>query len=85
MHQDWPGNAWDPAAHAPSSGFDVAVVNGDVHMPLTRALDWLGERLPGVPVVYVPGNHDFRWDRGGERYAIRDQPTRGRDREAGTA
>lgn len=82
LHQDWPENAWDPAAHAPAGGFDVAVVSGDVHMPLLRALDWLAERLPGVPVVYVPGNHDYWWDRGEERYTIRDQMERGRDRAA---
>ncbi|GAN48005.1 metallophosphoesterase [Methylobacterium radiotolerans] len=82
LHQDWMGNAWDPAAHAPPDGFDVAVVAGDVHMPLMRALDWFGERLPGVPVVYVPGNHDFWWDRGDERYTIHDQLERGRDRAA---
>lgn len=39
LHQEWPENAWDPTAHAPPDGFDVAVVAGDVHMPLTRALD----------------------------------------------
>ena len=79
LHQDWPDNAWDPAGHAPAGGFDVAVAAGDVHMPLVRALHWLGERLPGVPVVYVPGNHDFWWDRGDERYTITDQMERGRD------
>jgi 3',5'-cyclic AMP phosphodiesterase CpdA len=57
----------------------VAVVAGDVHMPLVRALEWLGGRLPGVPVVYVPGNHDFWWDRGEERYSLADQMSRGRD------
>ncbi|MGW9820494.1 3',5'-cyclic AMP phosphodiesterase CpdA [Methylorubrum extorquens] len=77
LHQDWPENAWDPAAHTPSEGFDVAVVAGDVHMPLTRALGWLSERLPGVPVVYMPGNHDFWWDRGEERYTLADQMARG--------
>ncbi|WP_019904789.1 metallophosphoesterase [Methylobacterium sp. 77] len=82
LHQDCPENAWDPAAHAPAGGFDVAVIAGDVHMPLLRALDWLGERLPGVPVIYVPGNHDFWWDRGEERYTIHDQISRGRDRGA---
>jgi DNA repair exonuclease SbcCD nuclease subunit len=60
----------------------VAVVAGGVHRPLLHALDWLGERLPGVPVVYVPGNHDFWWDHGEERYTIHDQITRGRDRAA---
>lgn len=79
LHQEWPDNTWDPAAHAPPGGFDAAVVAGDVHTPLTRALDWLAERLPGVPVVYVPGNHDFWWDRGEDRYTIHDQVARGRD------
>ncbi len=82
LHQEWPENAWDPVAHAPAGGFDVAAVAGDVHMPLTRSLDWLAERLPGVPVVYVPGNHDFWWDRGEERYTIYDQLERGRHRAA---
>jgi predicted phosphohydrolase len=68
--------------HTPPEGFNVAVVAGDVHMPLTRSLDWLGERLPGVPTVYVPGNHDFWWDRGEERYTISDLLERGRERAA---
>lgn len=69
----------DPAAHAPPDGFDVAVVAGDVHMSLVRALGWLADRLPGVPVVYVPGNHDFWWDRGEDRYTLADQLSRGRE------
>jgi predicted phosphohydrolase len=77
LHQDWADNAWDPAAHAPD--FDIAVVVGDVHMPLTKSLDWLADRLPGVPTIYVPGNHDFWWDRGDERYTLADQIARGRD------
>lgn len=28
VHAEWPENAWDPAAHAPVGGFDVAVVAG---------------------------------------------------------
>lgn len=82
IHAEVPDNAWDPAAYAPAGGFDVAVVAGDVHMPLTRALDWLSERMPGVPVVYVPGNHDFWWDRGEDRYTIYGQIERGRDQAA---
>ncbi|MGC5779954.1 metallophosphoesterase [Methylobacterium sp. NFXW15] len=80
LHQEHAENAWDPAAPAPAGGFDVAVIAGDVHMPLTRALDWLGERMPCVPVVYVPGNHDFWWDRSEDRYTIYDQMERGRER-----
>ena len=79
LHQEWPENAWDPAAHAPPDGFDVAVVAGDVHTPLVRAFDWLAERLPDVLVVYVPGNHVFWWDRGEDRYTLVDQLSRGRD------
>jgi predicted phosphohydrolase len=82
LHQDWADNAWDPAAHAPAGGFDIAVVAGDVHMPLTKALDWLGDRLPGVPTIYVPGNHDFWEDGGGDRYTFDDMVARGRDAAA---
>ncbi len=82
LHQERPENAWDPAAGRPAAGFDVAVVAGDVHVPLIRSLEWLAERLPGVPVVYVPGNHDFWWDRGEERYTIQGQLERGRERAA---
>ena len=60
LHQDWQDNAWDPCAHAPDH--DIAVVAGDVHSPLTSAIDWLADRLPGVPTIYVPGNHDFWCD-----------------------
>lgn len=82
LHQEWPENGWDPAAHAPPGGFDVIVAAGDVHVPLTRALGWFAERLPGAPVVYVPGNHDFWWDRSEDRYTIYDQLERGRERAA---
>lgn len=79
LHQEWPDQPWDPAAHAPAAGFDVAVVAGDVHTPLTAALDWLATRLAGVPVVYVAGNHDFYWTQGDDRYTIYDQLQRGRE------
>jgi 3',5'-cyclic AMP phosphodiesterase CpdA len=79
LHQEWPDQPWDPAAHAPATGFDIAVVAGDVHTPLTAALDWLATRLAGMPVLYVPGNHDFYWLGGNERYTIYDQLQRGRD------
>ncbi|HYA81302.1 MAG TPA: hypothetical protein VED87_10265, partial [Methylocystis sp.] len=75
--QDWPSNAWDPSAHAPD--FDIAVVAGDVHSPLTKAIDWLGDRFAGADVLYTPGNHDFWWDRGDDRYTLADQIARGRD------
>jgi Icc-related predicted phosphoesterase len=77
LHQDWADNAWDPTAHAPA--FDVAVVAGDVHSPVTKAIDWLADRLQGTQILYVPGNHDFWWDRGDDRYTYADQISRGRD------
>ncbi|MGU3340775.1 hypothetical protein ACLBXJ_22395 [Methylobacterium mesophilicum] len=44
-------------------------------MPLSCALDWQSERLPGVPTIHVTSNHDFWWD----RYTLTDQVSRGRD------
>jgi len=82
LHQEHAENAWDPAAHAPAGGFDVAVIAGDVHMPLTRSLEWLAERLPGVHAIYTPGNHDSWWNGGEDRYTIYDQLEHGRDRAA---
>ncbi len=63
---DWagkPGVAFDPFAHEPAS-FDVAVLAGDIERPLTRAIEWIGQRFAGVPVVFVPGNHEFYVDPG---------------------
>ena len=77
LHQDWADNAWDPTTHAPA--FDIAIVAGDVHSPLTKAIDWLGDRFAGAPTIYVPGNHDFWWDGGDDRYTHDDQIARGRD------
>jgi len=82
LHQEWPGQRWDPNLSAPRAGFDIAVVAGDVHTPLTEALSWLSSRLAGVPTVYVPGNHDFYWDRGDDRYTIYDQVQRGHEHAA---
>ncbi|WP_082478839.1 metallophosphoesterase [Methylobacterium sp. Leaf102] len=78
LHQEHATNNWDPAANAPAGGFDAVVIAGDIHMPLVRSLEWIGERLPGVPVIYVPGNHDFWWDRSEDRYTLADQIVRGR-------
>ncbi len=79
LHQDRAGNAWDPARHAPADGFDVVIAAGDVHSPLTAAIDWLADRFVGCRVLYAPGNHDFWWDGGDDRYTLADQIARGRD------
>ena len=45
LHQDWPDNAWDPAAHAPAC--DVIVVAGDAHAPLTQAIKYWSSSVNG--------------------------------------
>ena len=79
LHLDARGNTPDPLPRAPAS-FDAVVVAGDLSSPLTAALDWLHERLPGVPVVYVAGNHDA-WcgPDADDRYTLEDQIQRGRE------
>lgn len=79
LHQEHDDQPWDPIPEAPADGFDVLVVPGDVHTPLTRSLQWLHERFPGSRVIYVPGNHDYYWDGGEERYTLWDQLDRGRE------
>jgi 3',5'-cyclic AMP phosphodiesterase CpdA len=79
LHQEWPENAWEPAHHAPAGGFDVVVAAGDVHSPLTDAIDWLADRFAGCRVIYVPGNHDFWFEGAGDPFTLDDQIARGRD------
>lgn len=48
----------------PMPEFDVAVFAGDVHKPITAALEWLVEQREAGPlrdreIVYVAGNHEF--------------------------
>jgi predicted phosphodiesterase len=37
---------------------DVVLLAGDIHAR-TEGLAWAAERFAGVPVLYVPGNHEF--------------------------
>lgn len=62
LHQEHADNAWSPVA--PADGFDIVVAAGDVAQQLPDALAWLHDRFPGVPTIYVPGNHDFWCDAG---------------------
>lgn len=49
---------WDlPAADA-RPRFDVLVVAGDLIPRMERGVNWLRERVPDRPVIYVPGNHE---------------------------
>ncbi len=42
----------------PKADADVVVLAGDIHVK-TRALAWIREHFGSVPVVYVPGNHEY--------------------------
>jgi 3',5'-cyclic AMP phosphodiesterase CpdA len=53
-----PLTSFDPAIAAPPD-FDIVVLAGDIDVPLARSITWAADRFAGVPVVYVPGNHDF--------------------------
>ncbi len=44
--------------------FDTAVFAGNIHQPVTAAVEWLAHErdagaLKGRPIVYVLGNHEF--------------------------
>ncbi|OLP54871.1 hypothetical protein BJF92_13775 [Rhizobium rhizosphaerae] len=40
-------------------GTDVLIVAGDVSAPVGKSMAWLHKRFPGVPTIYVAGNHDY--------------------------
>ncbi|SMC29379.1 Predicted phosphoesterase [Andreprevotia lacus DSM 23236] len=37
---------------------DVIILAGDIHVG-TQAIPWIDEQFPGLPVIYVLGNHEF--------------------------
>jgi predicted phosphodiesterase len=44
---------------------DVLVLAGDIHQGV-KGLEWARRVFPGIPIVYVPGNHEYYgqdWDR----------------------
>lgn len=48
----------------PMPEFDVAVFAGDVHKPITAAIEWLVQQREAGPlrdreIIYVAGNHEF--------------------------
>jgi predicted phosphodiesterase len=48
----------------PPDGFDAVVLAGDIHVGL-QGLRWGRAAFPRVPVLYVPGNHEYYghdWD-----------------------
>ncbi len=80
-HGSDPHAAFDPAAHAPSD-FDVVAIAGDIDVPLTRSLEWIAERFASVPLVYVPGNHDFFVIDGEEAFTMLEMIEAGREKAA---
>lgn len=40
------------------TGVDIIVLAGDIHLG-TRGIPWIGAQSKGLPVIYVPGNHEF--------------------------
>ena len=42
----------------PPADADVVLLAGDIHVR-HHGVDWARDRFPGVPVVYVPGNHEY--------------------------
>ena len=76
-----PRTAFDPARHAPAD-FDMVLVAGDVSVPLASAIDWLADRLPGVPVCYTPGNHDYYNKSEASTASMKQMLAAGRERAA---
>lgn len=58
IHKRHPRTLFDPNAVAPHH-FDMIVAAGDISVPLGASMRWLQERFPGVPKLYVAGNHDY--------------------------
>ena len=52
LHLEFAG--WTP----PAAAADVVVLAGDIHVG-TAGLEWARREFPDVPIVYVPGNHEF--------------------------
>ncbi|MDH0341624.1 metallophosphoesterase [Chromobacterium haemolyticum] len=40
------------------SGVDIVLLAGDIHLG-TRAFPWIQAQCKDLPVIYVPGNHEF--------------------------
>jgi 3',5'-cyclic AMP phosphodiesterase CpdA len=51
-------HGWDLTAGNARPEFDVLVIAGDLVPKMERGVNWLLERVPDKPVVFVPGNHE---------------------------
>jgi predicted phosphodiesterase len=45
---------WSP----PEADADVVVLAGDIHVG-AKGIEWARRSFPSIPIVYVPGNHEF--------------------------
>ena len=45
---------WNP----PDAEADIVVLAGDIHSG-TRGVEWARRHFPVIPILYVPGNHEF--------------------------
>ncbi len=43
---------------APNTGADVVILAGDIGVGL-GGIEWAASQFPKVPVIYVPGNHEY--------------------------
>ncbi|CAJ0773644.1 hypothetical protein LMG18090_00148 [Ralstonia mannitolilytica] len=41
-----------------TTGVDIIVLAGDIHLG-SRGIPWIEAQSKGLPVIYVPGNHEF--------------------------
>ncbi len=78
-----PLTSFDPATAAPPD-FDIVVLAGDIDVPLARSITWAADRFAGVPIVYVPGNHDFYVAPGDPPQTIDELQAAGREAAART-
>jgi predicted phosphodiesterase len=49
---------FDEGRELPKVACDAVILAGDIHRG-TEGLSWAAERLKGLPILYVPGNHEF--------------------------
>jgi len=49
---------WDLPPPSEWPDFDVLIMAGDLMPHMERGVDWLRERIPDRPVIYIAGNHE---------------------------
>lgn len=49
---------FDGDRELPEVEADLVILAGDIHQK-TEGLAWARQRFPAMPILYVPGNHEF--------------------------